>query len=339
MPVSTRLEQAFSNENFERQFSFDNIDPGIKAYSGTRMALAFGGGTDSSAVRAMFPEAFVVHEAHIRQGRLVPNHTHSIVHDLGVDRGRVVHTNQRFVSAPGGWHGWPCSLATALLLATDYNFGIILTGAVLGATLLNSGAKYWNRFTATETQGITGNHWQSAFNQIGIPVFSPVHGASEFLTTQLSIPYIESGEVFSCDKLHGGECKLCQKCFRRDVVRAVVDSEYKPPWSSYDHDDVHEYLEARPLHMGHLLSFARDRLDNLPEFLRSRLEDLPPISTDWPLRVHTRTFDLCDETWRGTIRSRVLDHLAPMEPAHIAEMESWNPAGSAEHHRPGNGEA
>ena len=335
MPVSPRLKQAFSNQHFKRQFRFDNVDPSIKMYTGTKIALSFGGGIDSTAVRAMFPEAFIVHEAHIRRGQPVPSYSHSIVHNLGSDRGRVVTTNQRFVSRPKGWHGWPCALATTLLMATDYDFGIIMTGSVIGSTLLRSGARYWNRFDATKSHGITGNFWQSAFNIVGMPVFSPVHGASEFLTTDLSLPYIQAGEVISCTERHGGACRLCPKCFRRDIVRAAIDPEYRPHWNSYDHDRICKYLEARPLHMGHLFSFARDRVNKLPPFIVSRLNDLPSIESDWPLRVHPRTFDFCDETWREAIRSRVLGHLTPMEPAHITEMESWDLTGPGEYYHPG----
>ena len=49
------MEEAFRNPNFKRQFSFDNVDSSIEAYSGSNMALAFGGGIDSSAVRTLFP--------------------------------------------------------------------------------------------------------------------------------------------------------------------------------------------------------------------------------------------------------------------------------------------
>ena len=79
VPVSPRLEEAFRNRNFKKQFRFDNVDSSIDMYSGSNMALAFGGGIDSSAVRAMFPEAYVVHEAHWRDGRLVPSDTHQVV--------------------------------------------------------------------------------------------------------------------------------------------------------------------------------------------------------------------------------------------------------------------
>jgi len=326
MPVSPRLEEAFRNPNFKRQFSFDNVDPGVEMYSGSNIALAFGGGIDSSAVRTMFPEAYVVHEAHWRKGRLVPSGTHGVVHGMGLDRGRVVATNQRYVSKPGGWHGWTCSLATTLLMATDHDFGIILMGSTLGGTLLKGGIEYWDRFRARGWHGTTGNFWQSAFNAVGMPVFSPVCGVSAFLTMRLSLDPIRAGEVFYCTERDGSACLQCPKCLRRDVVRAVVDPGHRPQWAPYDNEAVHAYLQQDPLRHGHIFSFARRRVDGLPRFIRSRLRGLQEIRLDWPMRVHTGTFEFCDDRWRPAIRERVLEHLDPMRPEDIAELEAWNGA-------------
>ena len=74
--VSPRLKEAFSNSNFKRQFEFVNIDTSVPIYHGSKMALSFGGGIDSSSVRVMFPEVFVVHEGHIKNGfwnRMISN--------------------------------------------------------------------------------------------------------------------------------------------------------------------------------------------------------------------------------------------------------------------------
>ena len=324
MPVSPRLEQAFQNQNFRRRFRFDNVDPGVEAYSGSRLALSFGGGIDSSAVRIMFPEAYVVHEAHIKDGRLVPSHAHRIVHDLGPDRGRVVATNQRYVSRPGGWHGWTCAAAAALLMATDNDFGMILMGTILGATLLANGSGYWDRFQARERHGFTGNFWQSAFNAVGMPMFSPVCGASEYLTMTLSLDLIKAGRVVYCIERDGRPCLRCPKCLRRDMIRAVVDPSHRPDWKPYDRADIHEFLSTRPLKYGHIFSFARDRATGLPSFVTSRLHDVPAINSDWPLRFHADTFEFCDPNWESAIRERVLEHLDPMEPEHVAELQSWD---------------
>ena len=332
VPVSPRLEQAFCNQNFRRRFRLHNVDPDIEAYSGSKMALSFGGGIDSSAVRTMFPDAYVVHEAHLKGGELLPSHAHRIVRSMGPERGRVVTSNQRYVSAPGGWHGWTCSAATALLMATDNDFGIILTGTVLGATLLANGSRYWDRFQARDRHGFTGNFWQSAFNAVGLPMFSPVCGASEYLTMTLCLDRVRTGDVVYCTEQDGRPCLRCSKCFRRDMIRAVVDADHRPEYKPYDRPDIHAFLETRPLYFGHIFSFARDRAEGLPSFITSRLRgggggEVPAIESDWPLRVHPRVFEFCDPGWRDAVRDRVLEHLTPMEPEHMAELEGWDQSG------------
>ena len=324
MPVSPRLKAAFQDQNFKRRFIFDNVDPDLDRYSGSKMALSFGGGVDSSAVRVMFPEAFVVHEAHLRDGTLVQSYAHDIVRGLGHERGRVVTTNQRYVSYPGGWHGWTCAFATSLLLATDYDFGIILMGSTLANSLLSDGARYWDRFGARRYHGITGNYWQSAFNKVGIPLFSPVCGASEFLTMQISLDLVRKGDLVYCMEGDGRAYLRCTKCLRRDLIRAVIDPDHRPDWESYDREDIHRFLERRPLYYGHTFSYAKDRTNRIPSFISARLKDIPSIRSDWPMRVHSGMFEFCDKEWRPSIHDRVLEYMDPMEPEHVADVEAWD---------------
>lgn len=325
MPVSSRLVEAFAGPAF-KPVRFDNVDEGLQPYSGSEMVLSFGGGIDSNAVRVLFPDAYVVHEAHLRDGRLVASQPHRIVHQMGLDRGRAVTSNQRYVSEPGGWHGWPCSLATALLMATDHDFGVILAGGTVENTLLREGIQYWDRFGHRNVNGPTGDAWQSTFDAVGLPLFSPLCGASSFLSTRLALDRLRVGEVFSCMQSDGGACLRCQKCLRRDLNRAVADPEHRPDWARYDRSRIHEFLIEDPLYHGSVFSFAAGRVDGLPEFIASRISDLPEIRSQWPLRVHTRTFEFCDARWRDAIQARVLEHLDPMEPADVAELEQWNVA-------------
>ena len=197
-------------------------------------------------------------------------------------------------------------------------------GSTLGGTLLTSGTKYYDRFSARLRHGITGNYWQSAFNTIGLPVYSPVCGASAFLTMYLSLDLLRSGDVYYCMEQDGEPCLRCTKCFRRDIIRTVIDPGYFPYWRSYNRPAIRAALEKRPMRYGHLFAFARDRVDTLPTFAREQFGHLPAIDTDWPLRVHAGTFDFCDERWRPSIRERVLEHLVSMRPEHIEEMERWD---------------
>ena len=166
-PVSPRLEKAFQRVPFTNKkiIKFVNVDNSVPKYKGSTISIAFGGGVDSSAVREMFPEAFLIHEAHIKDGRLLRYYSHDIVEKIGKDGAALVATNQRYVSNPGGWHSWPCSMVTSLLMATDRDMDY-LCGSVMGSYLWN-GAKYYDGQQAgVQGFSITGR----AFSDIGIPL-------------------------------------------------------------------------------------------------------------------------------------------------------------------------
>jgi hypothetical protein len=339
--VSPRLKEAFSNPNFKRQFEFVNIDPSVPIYHGSKMALSFGGGIDSSSVRVMFPEVFVVHEGHIKngfwnrmisnfisqnepKGDLVPSHVHDVVKSLGSDNARLVVTNQRYVSQPVGWHCWPCATITTLLLATDMNFGIIFTGTNIGSSMLSNGDVFYDRLYARKFHGPSGNFWQSTFEAIGIPLFSPIIGTSGFQAMALSRDLVKSNEVVSCMRRDGNACKCCPKCLRRDLIRTVVDSKYIPDWKAYDTKTIHLALSERPLCFGHVHSYAAPKIDNLPLFISERLDNLPQILTDWPMKFYEEAFELCPEEWRKVIRDRVLTFIEPMNSEEIKELKDWS---------------
>ena len=325
-PVSNRLLEAFQNKCFtdKKKFRFRNVDENLSMYQGSQVGLSFGGGIDSSSVRKMFPEAYVVHEAHVRDGKLVPSYSHSVVNHLG-EIGRLVQTNMRYLSKPGGWHSWPCSTSTSMLLATDMDFGIILTGSILGACFLSNGAKFWDRIKARAWHGPTGNYWQSAFDAIGLPMFSPVTGVSEFQTMKQSKQLLESGEVVYCMESDGFPCGLCSKCFRRDVIRRYLDEQYVPKWENYHTESIIKFLQNRPLMMGHIFSTAFSLKSNLfPDWILNEVEDLKEIKSEWAMKVYQPAFDLCAPEWREYISNRVLRFIQPMDEKEELEFKSWN---------------
>jgi len=325
-PVSNRLVEAFQNKCFteKKKFRFRNIDENLPMYTGSKAALSFGGGIDSSSVRKMFPEAYVVHEAHIRGGELVPSHCHEIVTNLG-DKGRLVQTNMRYLSRPGGWHSWPCSTSTSLLLATDMNFGIILTGSILGSCFLSNGVRFWDRIEARGWHGPTGNYWQSAFDAIGLPMFSPVTGVSEFQTMEQSKQLLESGEVVYCMESDGLPCGTCSKCFRRDVIRAYLDDKHLPNWAYYQTESIVKFLQKRPLYFGHIFSTAFSLKPSIfPNWILNEVKDLREIESEWTMKVYKQAFELCAEDWREYISNRVLKYIQPMSKEEESEFKSWN---------------
>ena len=307
-PVSSRLYDAFQNKCFtdKKDISFRNISDSVEIYKGEKVALSFGGGIDSSAVRRMFPEAFMIHEAHIRDGELIHSHSHKVVEALQPKNGRLVKTNIRYLSKPGGWHSWPCSVSTSLIMATDMNIGLILTGSILGSCFVSNGVKFWDRVRARAWHGPSGNYWQSAFEAIGLTMFSPVTGVSEMQTMKLSLGLLNENQVVYCMEASGSACNKCSKCFRRDVIRTFIDINYKPQWEVYDNEKIHTFLSKRPLYFGHIFSSATSLKPELfPNWILEKIKGVPIISTDWTMRTYPESFLLCPEEWRDYLNPSV----------------------------------
>ena len=324
-PVSPRLEKAFQRTPFTNKkiIKFVNVDNSIPKYKGSTISIAFGGGVDSSAVREMFPEAFLIHEAHIKDGRLLHYYSHDIVEKIGKDRAALVATNQRYVSNPGGWHSWPCSMVTSLLMATDRDIGIILCGSVMGSNYLWNGAKYYDRPASREFQGFSGNYWQSVFHDIGIPLFSPIDGISEYGSMSVTIELIKAGEVVYCMGDKGEACNRCTKCFRREVIRTCVQSDFIPNWDYYNTEMIHDFLENRPLYFGHIFSYAR-KSGKLPEWVTSRISDVQKIDTDWPLKYYSKALEFCPVGWEETIIQRIKNFFEIMTEEEEEELINWD---------------
>ena len=326
-PVSKRLFDAFQNECFtsKKDILFRNISNDVEIYQGDNLALSFGGGIDSSAVRHMFPEAIVIHEAHIKNEKFIFSHSHSVVKSLGQEKGKLVTSNIRYLSTPGGWHSWPCSVSTSLIMATDLNIGIILTGSIIGSCFLSNGARFWDRLNARKWHGPSGNYWQSAFEAIGLPMFSPMTGVSEMQTMKQSLDLLNQNQVVYCMENDGSACLKCSKCFRRDVIRTFIQSNHQPNWEVYNTEYIHNFLENRPLYFGHIFSSAVSLKPELfPEWMTSRLTYVQPIKKDWVMRVYAESFDLCPIEWRDYLKSRVTSFIPPMDEIDINELRSWN---------------
>ncbi len=326
-PVSNRLFRAFQNKCFTKtkDIHFRNISENVPLYDGRNIALSYGGGIDSTAVRHMFPEAFIIHEAHIRNGELLPSLTHKIVRDLPQTRGRLVTSNIRYLSEPGGWHTWPCATSTSLLMATDFKIGVILTGSNLGSSFVSNGARFWDRLRARAWHGPAGNYWQSAFYEIGLPMVSPVTGVSELQTMKLSKWFLDNQEVIYCMRNGGDACHRCSKCFRRDVVKAFIFDGYTVEWDMYAIDSIRQFLKKRPLYFGHIFSTCFSLKPwRYPNWILDLVRDVQPVRRDWAMRVFADSFQLFPEKWARMISERVLQHVEPMSREDIQEFKSWD---------------
>lgn len=321
-PVSDSIQEAMNIPLFrdKKEIEVVNVDSNVKRYSGTKIATAFGGGIDSTAVVNMFPETIIVHEAHTKDGEVIEyggisKDFHKIVQNL--PNSYLIYSNQRTVSHPHGWHSWPASMVTSMLISTDNDVGVILCGSVLGSNYLFNGRKFWDRGSENilRQHGITGNYWQSTFSTIGLPLWSPVEGSSEYGTARLSMDNIKDGSVDYGTGL--------TKCFRRDILRSAEDDDFMIDWEKYNTQAIHNLLEARPLYFGHIFVYAARVLET-PDWFSQRILDVQRINSDWPRKYYPGALDMCPRGWVSRLIPPILQNFELMDEDDVEELKNWN---------------
>lgn len=325
-PVSTRLPEALSRQIFTKtkQIEITNVDPTIPAYKGNGSAvLAYGGGMDSTAVRALFPEAYVVHEASVREGGLVEDHTNAVVQALEVkQQGKLVKTNSRYLSRPGGWHIWIGSMVTALLEANKRNASYIYAGTILGSAFMSNGVKYFDRHAARSWHGESGNYWQQLFWDIGLPMVQPLMGCSEILTMRASLGSFAEDEIFFCTADHGRPCGVCPKCFRRNCIKAF-NTGIDVDMTAYDNSSVHALLSRRPTYFGHIYAALMSQGWTPPIFLKQYFEHLPKDNT-FALHHNSESIDFMPAKLMSSIKDVLENSFSQMTEAEIRQMKNWD---------------
>lgn len=328
LPVSSRLPEALSRTIFTKtkEIEITNIDSSIEAYSGNGTSvLAFGGGMDSTAIRALFPDTFVVHESSIKDGAEVLDYTNTVVAALEQEgRGSLVKTNSRYISEPGGWHIWIGSMVTALLEANERNASYINAGTILGSAFMSNGAKYFDRHSARKWHGPSGNYWQQLFWDIELPMVQPLMGCSEILTMEASLKKFNEDEIFFCTAKNGRACGVCPKCFRRTAIKDYVSSK-KSDYSAFDNPSVHNLLKKSPTYFGHIYSALMSEDWIPPAFLSQYFQHLP-IDNTFALRYNPESIDFMPDSLKDNIREVLSNNFIPMNATEVQQMRSWDQA-------------
>jgi hypothetical protein len=326
LPVSTRLPEALSRPIFTKtkEIEITNIEPSLPAYKGNGSSvLAYGGGMDSTAIRALLPETFVVHEASIKKGIEALDHTNSIVSLLEEKGcGSLVKTNSRYLSNPGGWHIWIGSMVTALLEANARNASYINAGTILGSAFMSNGAKYFDRHNARKWHGPSGNYWQQLFWDIELPMVQPLMGCSEILTMEASLKQFNEDEIFFCTATNGRACGVCPKCFRRTAIKDHVLS-HNSDYSAFDNPEIHNLLKKSPTYFGHIYSALMSEGWKPPVFLEKYFNHLPQDNT-FALRYNPESIDFMPENLKQPIQKVLNDNFNPMDSTEIKQMKTWD---------------
>lgn len=326
LPVSNRLAKSISRDIFtkNKKLNIKHIDNYLLPYTGeSGEILAFGGGMDSSAIRALFPEAFVVHEASIRDGILIPDEANNLTRSLELlGLGSLVETNARYISEPGGWHVWIGSIVTALLEAGSRKAKYIYSGTILGSAFMNNGSKYFDRHMSSKWHGPSGNYWQQLFWDIGIPLVQPLMGCSEILTMQASLKHLPREEVSYCTAKNGLACGVCPKCFRRYCIENYLTAR-DFDFNYFNNTQVNSVLNKRPLYFAHIYAAMISDGWTAPSFIKERFNFLP-TDNSFPLGFNPESLYFIPEELKSKIKRILYDNFREMTKDEIYQMKKWN---------------
>ena len=325
-PVSQKIEEAFGENGVlklhevidgryqqTKGIKVTNIDDSITPYKGSKLAISFGGGMDSSALYKLIPEAILVHEqTKLNNGEIQLEKTLETIDLINEEGGQAfsfANNNRRGISEPSGWPGWAACTCNALLLSTDFNIGYIMTGSVIGASFLSNGRKY---FPGTDT--LRKNKWIQAFELVGIPMFPPTGGLSEVANAIILHKTNFINKAHWCFRDQGSNCQLCWKCFRRDTILFAigaldVNNEF---WERYNTDFIKKQLVKRPIYFAHIFSFTLRKLEHLT-WLKPFIPYDVENTSDWICNSYTEAIKLVPEELRHLISERIVKFIEPMK--------------------------
>ena len=231
-PVSSEVSDAINHPTFNR-FKGDievlNLEQ-IQSVSPQEnqtiapedVVISFGGGVDSSALHALFPEATLVHEINVEEEETTVDHHRVIAAMLRHNERKNtpvqwIQTNARFLSKPKGVTNWLCPLIPALLVACDQEKKAVFTGSNIGTMFLKNGKAY-----------SPGHQMRNPAREIMSRHTVPIVQASAHISVATAYRLCNEEriipEVVFCEAgPDKGPCSKCMKCLRRELVyRALV---------------------------------------------------------------------------------------------------------------------
>lgn len=325
-PVSPRIANSINREIFAKTKSLNirNIDESLPKYHGEfGSVLAYGGGMDSSAILALFPHSYVVHEASIKNGDVVEDQANNITINLQkMGRGALVYTNSRYISEPGGWHVWIGSIVTALLEAGARQAKYIYAGTILGSAFMSNGQKYFDRHNSRKWHGESGNYWQQLFWDIGIPLVQPLMGCSEILTMDACLRNLNPDSVHYCTAKNGFACGVCPKCFRRESIKNYLTNE-DIDFEKFNNYHVNAIIDKRPIYFGHIYASIMSDNWQVPKFIGDRF-DFFPSDNSFALKFNPESLDFMPDELKVEIYDTLVSNFKPMTDSELLQMKNWD---------------
>lgn len=283
-----------------------NVDKNLIPYRGCNISVSYGGGMDSTALYALFPESIFIHEQiKLPNGDIAKDNAIDNIKYINDNGGRAIsfyNTNRRNISRPSGWATWTACAANCLLVATDLNIGYIFTGTVLGSAFLWNGTKY---FPANKKR----NTWVETFNKIGIPLIQVTSGLSEISNAKIIIEKNLQSLPIWCNAKDGGNCHTCWKCFRRDTILNYLnvknyDDKY---WERYHTEEIIKNLNKKPLYFGHIFKETLKKIEHL-SWINGITNDIPE-SIDFVNGLHEPSLEIIPIELRALVKNRITRYI------------------------------
>jgi hypothetical protein len=278
---------------------------------GSKAGLSFSGGLDSTAALCLMPDdsalfylernfsSMIKHDnAHFFASKLEKGGRSVIIVPPNHENIRTNHDKN-----PGFSTDYAC-MAHLILLADHYDLDAAATGMPLENTYFFHGSTVRD-FAKTRFW----KHYSPIFSYIGLPLYQPVAGCSEILTSKI----VDQSEYrhlsSSClrSTAIGQKCEVCWKCFRKNIFN-------NKPWKMSN--EISTFLAKRPLKQGLATLYALQIMKKAGEQIPGEAIDLIPLldqDLEFLNQYWSPYLELIPEKYREYTQRRISAYSTPME--------------------------
>ena len=348
-PVSKRIEPAINHSTYHR-FKGDikvlNVAKSndvvesvneVKDVKCEELAISFGGGVDSSALHALYPEATLIHEVNVTKKTSIGHR--AVVRSMKIHNEErntpvvFIQTNARHVSHPKGVTNWLAPLIPAMMVACDRNLKCLLIGSNIGTMFLKDGL----RFSPGHSMK---NPARELMSSLTIPIIQASGGISVVSGFRLcnEIDIVQYANF--CESGPGqGPCSKCRKCFRRELVYRGLHHSSPEEFrledlsvdtttflEKYDLDRmIQHFSTVKNAPYTHNFAISRELMkETFPEELSPVCRNAP--NSNFMLHRPVEADDLFPPFLHKYVLSRIHDKIELMTAKEHETFLNWNPS-------------
>ena len=344
-PVSPRVLELVNYPTYSRfkgEIEVLNCSDQIKPFERERgseidfgdIAISFGGGVDSTALHAIFPEAMLIHEVPTDNPRADVSKRGAVssmikFQEMSNTPYQVVKTNSRLLSKPNGVTSWLSPMIPSVLVAAENKKKSLLLGSNLGTLFLKDGLRYAPAHKIP-------NLARDSLAEVSVDIIQASGGISQYMATKISA---DSGLTSFLNFCESGEnarpCCRCLKCLRRELMYRCLVNENGDAHNLSDLPmDTSTFIEKYNIDRvltrfapgnhepyTHVFSFSRDTMGgNFPIELMDLCVNSPPADfmRFWPPEA-----DEIFPLGYGKILERIKSSIPEMPRHEQAIFRSW----------------